>query len=347
MHEARLYEPLEDGAVRCGLCQRRCLIAPGQRGFCQTRRNDGGQLQSLVYGRLAALESRPIEIKPFFHLYPGSTALTYCAYGCNLRCAWCQNWHLSRTDPLAKSAPYLSPEDLVEAALRGGDQGLCASFSEPALLHEYNLDAFPLAKRAGLYTCYVSNGMLTAEALEELAAAGLDAIKIDVKGDTEVYATWCGAKDVEGPWATASRALALGLHMEIVHLVVTGVNDGEDALSALVDEHLRHAGPDVPLHFTRYYPAYKMDAPATPISTLERAYEMAKAAGVRYPYLGNVTGHPGENTWCPRCGQLLIERRGYTVARILLTAEGRCPGCGETVPVRRYGEALCLSPVGS
>ncbi|MGC8786558.1 MAG: AmmeMemoRadiSam system radical SAM enzyme [Anaerolineae bacterium] len=319
-------------ALQCTLCRRGCLIKDGEVGFCRTRRNAHGQLESVVYGRLAALESRPIEIKPFFHFYPGSTALTYCCYSCNLRCRWCQNWHLSRTDPLSVQAEYVSPQDLVDMALHLGDRGLCCSFTEPTLLHEYNLATFSLAKAAGLYTCYVSNGYMTIGTLRELHKAGLDAIKIDVKGDAEVYREYCAAPDGEKVWETAAAAKEIGLHVEIVNLVVTDVNDSERALRYVIQSHLQAVGPETPLHFTRYFPAYQMHAPPTPIPTLEHAYRLARQAGLTYVYLGNVPGHPAENTYCPSCGQLLIERSGYRMRRNLLTPSKQCPSCGCKIP---------------
>ena len=322
-----------EGALQCSLCRRGCLINPREVGFCRTRHNMGGRLQSIVYGRLAALESRPIEIKPFFHFHPGSTALTYCNYSCNLRCRWCQNWHLSRTDPVQTQPRYVSPENLVDMALRFGDQGLCCSFTEPTLLHEYNLAAFSLAKAAGLYTCYVSNGYMTVDTLQELQAAGLDAIKIDVKGDAQVYREYCAAAHGEMVWETACAAKDMGLHVEIVNLVVTGVNDSELALRTLIARHLEAVGSETPLHFTRYRPAYQMYTPPTAISTLERAYDLARQAGLVYPYLGNVPGHPGENTYCPSCSQLLLERSSYTVRRNFLTPLNECPSCGKVIPV--------------
>jgi len=324
-----------DQTVHCSLCRRHCLVRPGEVGFCRTRRNVRGHMQSLVFGRLAALESRPIEIKPLFHFHPGSTALTYCSYSCNLRCRWCQNWHLSRTDPGQVEAPYVSPEGLVDMALDAGDQGLCCSFTEPTLLHEYNLAAFALAKAAGLYTCYVSNGYMTVETLQALRDAGLDAIKIDVKGDAEVYREYCDAPHGETVWQTASAAKQMGLHVEIVNLVVTGVNDSEAALRGLIERHLAAVGAETPLHFTRYHPAHEMRAPPTPIATLQKAHQWARQAGVAYPYLGNVHGHPALNTYCPSCGQLLIERLAYRVRRVWLTPSGQCPACERHIPVIR------------
>jgi pyruvate formate lyase activating enzyme len=324
-----------DQTVRCSLCQRRCLLRPGQLGFCRTRRNVRGRVESLVVGRLAALESRPIEIKPFYHFYPGTSALTYCCYSCNLRCRWCQNWHLSRTDPSCSEVPYIAAEKLVQAALDAGDQGLCCSFTEPTLLHEYNLAAFPLAKAAGLYTCYVSNGYMTLETLQALREAGLDAIKIDIKGDADVYREYCDAPQGERVWETAAAAKEMGLHVEIVNLVVTGVNDSEAALRDLVARHLDAVGPETPLHLTRYHPAHEMRAPPTPIATLKQAHRWAREAGVAYAYLGNVHGHGGTNTYCPSCGELLIERSPYRTARVSLTPSSQCPGCGQLIPVVR------------
>jgi pyruvate formate lyase activating enzyme len=218
-------------------------------------------------------------------------------------------------------------------ALHLGDEGLCCSFTEPTLLHEYNLAAFPLAKVAGLYTCYVSNGYMTVGTLQELQAAGLDAIKIDVKGDAAVYNECCDAPHGERVWETAAAAKRMGLHVEIVNLVVTGINDSEQALRDLIERHLEAVGGETPLHFTRYQPAYRMHAPPTPVHTLERAHELAWQAGVAYPYLGNVHGHPAENTYCPSCGQLLIERFSYSVRQVLLTRSKQCPACGRHIPV--------------
>jgi len=331
--EARLYRLLEDGAARCGLCARGCVVAPGHVGFCGTRRNEDGRLVALSYELLAAVESRPIEIKPFFHFYPGTTALTYAGRGCNLRCAWCQNAHLSRATPNPARDARLAPEEIVTLALTWGDAGLCCSFSEPALLHEFNLEAFRLARAAGLYTCYVSNGMLTIQALHELASAGLDAIKVDVKGDDDVYYRYCQGPGAGPVWTTIREVRELGIHLEIVHLVIPGVNDDEADLLRFIARYMVDAGPDTPLHFTRYYPAGGFAAPSTPIATLERAWEMARAAGVRFPYLGNVPGHPAENTACPICRKPLIERWGYRVRANHLTAEGSCPNCGEAIPI--------------
>jgi pyruvate formate lyase activating enzyme len=330
--ECPLYERVERG-VRCGICERRCTVLEGKEGFCGSRKNISGRLFTLAYGDISALESRPIEIKPFFHFYPGSTSLTFSTWGCNFRCPWCQNWHLSRGKPDPEKANYISPQKMVEMAIKHGDVGLCVSFQEPTLLFEYSLDVFPLAKEKGLYTCYVSNGYLTMEALSMLHRAGLDAINIDIKGDGEVYSKYCRGVDVEVVWRNASEAKRMGMHVEMINLVIPGVNDDDECINWIIKRHLHEVGPETPLHFTRYHPAYKFTNPSTKVETLEKAYEMARDAGILYPYIGNVPGHRYENTYCPECGTLLIERRNFVILEYNLTEGDRCPRCNRKIHI--------------
>lgn len=331
--EAILYERLGNDKVRCGLCERRCTINLGSKGFCGTRMNVNGRLYTLVYGDISALESRPIEIKPFFHYWPGSTALTFSTWSCNLNCVWCQNFYLSKTKPNPKMARYYSHEQIVRTALSAGDEGLCASFQEPTLLTDWTLPLFKLGRERSLYGCYVSNGYMTLEALKMLKEAGMDGLKIDVKGDAEVYKRYCGGVDVEVVWRNAREAKRLGLHVEIVNLIVTGVSDDENCLRWVVERHLKEVGPETPIHFTRYYPAYKFHSPPTRVETLEKAYEIARNEGVLYPYVGNVSGHRYENTYCPSCGGLLIKRYGYRVIQYKITKDKTCPKCGQRIPI--------------
>jgi pyruvate formate lyase activating enzyme len=238
-----------------------------------------GKLYTIVYGNLSAIESRPIEIKPFVHYWPGSTALTFSTWSCNFDCVWCQNWSLSKTFPDCSNFSYFSPEKIVELAVRKGDEGLCSSFQEPTLLSDWNLDLFKLGKAKGLYSCYVSNGYMTIEALRLLWGAGMDGLKVDLKGAAEVYRRFCGGVDVERVWRNIREGRKIGFHVEIVNLVVTGVNDEEECFRQLIERHLKEAGPETPLHFTRYQPAYKFNNPATPIGTLEKACELASGLG--------------------------------------------------------------------
>ncbi|MEM3566799.1 MAG: AmmeMemoRadiSam system radical SAM enzyme [Candidatus Bathyarchaeia archaeon] len=332
--EALFYKRLDGDRVKCSLCERKCEIVKGGVGFCRTRRNFGGKLYTLVYGDISAVESRPIEIKPFFHYWPGSKALTFSTWSCNFDCAWCQNYHLSKATPDPAKAVYYSPEKIVELALAYGDAGLCASFQEPTLLTEWVIQAFSLGKRRGLkYCCYVSNGYMTIKALKALRDAGMDGLKIDVKGDHETYMRYCSGADVEKVWRNAAEAKRLGLHVEVVNLVISGVNDSENTLQWVIEKHLKHVGPEAPLHFTRYFPAYKFHNPPTKVEVLEKAYEMARKAGVLYPYIGNVIGHKYENTHCPTCGEKLIMRYGYYVLKYAVTEDKRCPKCGTRIPI--------------
>jgi len=333
VREALLYRKSRNDKVQCTLCERRCVIQPTQKGVCKTRMNIDGRLYTLVYGDLSAVESRPIEIKPFFHYWPGSTALTFSTWSCNFDCVWCQNHHLSKIEPNPFKSTNIPHEKIVAIAVSNKDEGLCASFQEPTVLTEWVLPLFKMGSERELYCCYVSNGYMTLEALKLLREAGMDGLKMDVKGDKETYQKYCGGADVDKVWRNAHQAKKMGFHVEIVNLVVTGVNDDEECLRWVIKKHLKMVGPETPLHFTRYYPAYKFHNPPTKVETLEKAYSIAKEAGVQYPYLGNVQGHDYENTRCPNCGELLILRTGYAVVQYRITDKKRCPKCGNMIPV--------------
>ncbi|RLG42211.1 MAG: AmmeMemoRadiSam system radical SAM enzyme [Thermoproteota archaeon] len=333
IRNAPLYDSMGRDVV-CKVCERRCRIPPSKRGFCGTKINIDGSLYTLVYGDLSAMESRPIEIKPFYHYWPGSSAMTISTWSCNFRCPWCQNWHLSRRLPDPSTATYVAPELVIERAKRAGDRGICVSFNEPTMLFEYSLDLFRLAKGEGMYCCFVSNGYMTEEALKMLCSSGMDGLKIDIKGGERAYKEFVGSADWRVPWRNAKLALTLGIHVEIVYLIVPGVNDSEEDITLAVEMHLRELGPDVPLHFTRYFPAHLYAEPPTPIEKLEYARNMAMEAGINFVYIGNVLGHEGENTYCPDCGKLLIKRFGPRVVEFHLTEEKECPRCGRHIPIR-------------
>jgi pyruvate formate lyase activating enzyme len=328
---ALLFERL-NSKLRCTLCERRCAIAEGNRGFCGVRINLKGRLYTASYANISAVELRPMEIKPFYHFYPASQAVTFSTWGCNLSCRWCQNWHLSQRRPPGRGS-RIPPEDMLRLALREGAKGTCASFNEPTLLFEYCLELFPLAREHNLYNTFVSNGYMSESALRMLANAGLDAINIDIKGNEEVYRRYCSGASASVVWRNISLAKRLGMHVEVVNLVVTGVNDSEEDFKYVVENHLRHAGEATPLHFTRYHPAYRFSAPPTSVERLEAAYELARREGVLYPYLGNVPGHRYENTYCHACGRLLIKRLGYRVLSYRLKREKRCQRCGAEIPI--------------
>ncbi len=331
VRQAMLSEQLSDGKVQCNLCERRCKLALGALGFCKTRKNIGGKLYTLVYGDISSISANPIENKPFYHFWPSSVALTIGTWSCNLTCPWCQNWHISKSPPNPKLANCLSPEEFVAQALRERCQGTSISFNEPTLLFEYSLDVFRLAREQGLYNTYVTNGYMTLEVLRMLHEAGLDAMCIDIKGDAAAVRKYCSG-DIEVVWRNVREAKKLGMHVEVVNLVIPGVNDREDQLRELTKRHICEAGKQTPLHFTAYYPAYKFDVPPTPVAMLERAHDIAVSEGLGFVYLGNVPGHRYENTYCPGCGELLIERFGLELVKINLKGNC-CSSCGREIPI--------------
>ena len=306
--------------------------------------NIDGVLYTLVYGNISSISTNPIEKKPFFHFYPGSQALTVGTYGCNFLCPWCQNWEISKLEPDPMEARCLSPQEFVKMAIGEGCQGSSISFNEPTLLFEYALDLFPHCREKGLYNTFVSNGYMTVRALEMLREVGLDAIRFDVKGDKELVNRYCGA-DSDVVWRNARRAKELGLHVEVVNLVVPGLNDSEESIHKIIDRHLSNLDSDTPLHFTRFHPNYKMsDLETTPIETLEKAYRMARSEGLNFVYLGNVPGHKFENTYCPRCEKLLIERYSFSITRIELKEENQCPSCGAKIPIIIHPRQIQKAP---
>ncbi|MBS7645439.1 AmmeMemoRadiSam system radical SAM enzyme [Candidatus Bathyarchaeota archaeon] len=334
VREALLYEVEGEGMVRCLLCGRGCVIPDGGEGFCGTRRNVNGRLYTMVYGDVSSISANPIEKKPFYHFWPGSLALTVGSWSCNFTCPWCQNWEISKVKPDPCNPNFISVKEFMELMGRMGCNGTSMSFNEPTLLFEYSLDLFREASKKGYYNTFVSNGYMSEGALRMLASAGLDAINIDVKGDGVAVEKFCGA-DLEIVWRNIGLAKRLGLHVEVVTLVIPGVNSSPETLKEIAIRLLAEAGPDTPIHFTRFHPSYRMtDRPSTDIKLLEGAREIAVREGVNYAYVGNVPGHPYENTYCPKCGGLLLARLGFSLigSKVL---DGRfCASCGEEIPIK-------------
>jgi pyruvate formate lyase activating enzyme len=317
------------GRVRCLTCERRCELTDGATGWCRTRVNRGGVLYSLIYGSVSSVSANPIEKKPFFHFYPGSRALTAGSWSCNFGCPWCQNWHISKAKPPGRGS-VISPEEFIQETLRRGCQGTSISFNEPILSLEWSLEVFRLARARGLYNTFVTNGYMTDTALALLAEAGLDALNVDMKGDAAVLRRWSKDVDVERIWSRCRQARELGLHLEITTLVIPGVNEREGILRGIAERFAIELGRETPWHLSGYCPAYRFDAPPTSTADLERAWEIGRRAGLDHVYLGNVPGHPLENTYCPGCGELLVERRGFSVVRHRI-AEDRCARCHRTI----------------
>ncbi len=314
--------------VRCNVCARRCVIPIGGQGWCRTRENRAGQLVTLIYGAVSSQAANPIEKKPLYHFHPGTWCYTVGSWSCNFGCPWCQNWDISKVPP--DGGEYVSPERMIELTRRSGCEGTSISFNEPTLSLEWSLDVFRLAHARGLYNTFVTNGYQTPEALTLLIDAGLDALNVDVKGDAIAVKKYGKGIDVEKVWAICKLARSHGVHLEITTLVIPTVNDSPATLRGIASRIVGDLGPDVPWHVTAYYPAYKFNAPPTPIGTLERAWHMGKEAGLHFIYVGNVPGHRYDNTYCPQCDGLLIERRGFDVLRNDVR-NGRCPRCQQPV----------------
>ena len=330
LREALLYEKREDDKVRCETCARFCTILPGKLGFCKTRKNLNGKLFTLEYGNISSISPNPIEKKPFFHFHPGSYALTVGSWSCNFTCPWCQNWDISKTHPEAEKPNFISPEELIELVEKCNCQGTSISFNEPTLMLEYSLDVFKLARKKGYYNTFVTNGYMSLKALELLAESGLNAMNIDVKGCEGSVKKYCKA-DVKHVWKVIKRAKELGVHVELTTLVIPTVNDSEKCLREIARK-IAKLDDEIPWHITRYFPAYKFSLPPTPIQTLEKARRIGIEEGLKYVYLGNVPGHLFENTYCPNCGELLIERYVFDVVKIRLK-DKKCPKCEEEIPI--------------
>jgi len=332
--EAYLYKKLEDNVTQCQTCCRECVVRPGKVGFCRTRENRDGKLFSLEYGLISSLSVNPIEKKPLFHFYPGTNFLTIGSWSCTFTCPWCQNWDISKTGPQDKgpASKTISPRQLVRMAKQHNCKGTSMSLSEPTTFLEYAADVFELAKAENLANTVVTNGYFTSEAAELLVEKGADAFNMDVKGDNETYKKYCNA-DAEKVRQNIRRLREKGAHLELTTLLIPRVNDSDQCLKEIAERIKKEAGPETPWHISRYFPAYKFERPATPFTTLERAWNIGKERGLLYVYLGNVPGHNYENTYCPSCQELLIGRNGFVVYKNVLTKDRRCPSCGREIAV--------------
>ncbi len=335
--EGELYEAQNDNSVVCYACGHRCLIREGKRGICQVRFNKNGRLL-VPWGYVAALQVDPIEKKPFFHLLPGSEALTFGMLGCDFHCSYCQNWLSSQTlrDPASDiSVGYvkrLSAEQVVAYALHSGASVIASSYNEPLITSEWAVGIFKLAKQAGIKCAFVSNGNATPEVLRYLQPF-LVAYKIDLKTMQDRQYRKLGGV-LNHVLDSIRLAHELGLFVEVVTLVVPGFNDSTDELME-AGRYIASVSTDIPWHVTAFHPDYKMtDPPQTSVKTLIRAAEIGQEAGLKYVYAGNIPGRTRdyENTTCPNCGTTLIQRYSYVIQDYHLTAEGKCPQCGLGIP---------------
>lgn len=335
MHPARLWKPLKDGKLQCRLCSHFCLIDPGGRGRCAVRENKGGELFTLVFERAAAVNIDPVEKKPLYHFMPGSRTFSFGTMGCNLECSFCQNYSLSQ--PPRQGLPIegrkVNPGLLVRAAQDAGCSSMSYTYSEPTIFFELMFETARLARESGLRNIMVSNGFMSPECLDELDGL-IDAINVDLKGFTpSFYEDVCGAR-LEPVKKNLVRIRELGWWLEVTTLVIPGLNDAAEELGEMASFIAEELGAGTPWHLSRFHPDFRMlDRPPTPVSTLERAWEIGRAAGLEYVYVGNVPGNAHNSTICPGCGETAIEREGFTALGGTLR-DGKCSACGREIAGR-------------
>ncbi|MBT0160273.1 AmmeMemoRadiSam system radical SAM enzyme [Candidatus Bathyarchaeota archaeon A05DMB-2] len=334
MHEAMLYEKQDDKKVRCHLCARRCLISDGSTGFCLVRKNEGGTLFTINYAKAVSAAVDPISKKPLSHFNPGSLVMSIAATGCNFRCQFCDNWMISQDREVAGN--IFPPAAVVKTAKERNCQGISYTYTEPTIFMEYAYDTAKLASQVGFFNTFVTNGYMTPEAVKTIAPY-LDAATVDFKGggDPDFYKSVSAVPDVKPIYETLEELKRNGVHVEITNLVIPKIGDSMEKIKELATWIRDTLGRDTPFHLLRFHPDYKMTTtPATSIEIMEHAYMTAKDVGLNYTYLGNVPGHPAENTYCPNCDELLIKRYSFEITRWNLTKDMRCPVCGTVIPIK-------------
>ncbi len=337
MREALLYEELSNNLVRCNLCARRCVIKDGSTGFCRVRKNISGKLYSLVYGKACAANVDPIGKKPLSHFHPGSLVMSIATVGCSFHCQFCDNWVISQDREI--SGRNLPPEEVVRLAEEYGCHGISYTYTEPTVFFEYAYDTAVIAKKKGLFNTFVTNGYMTPEAVKFISPY-LDAATVDFKGggDPDFYRRFCSVPTVEPIYKSLMEMKRFNIHIEITNLVIPKVGDSIDRIRNLATWIRENIGEDTPFHLLRFHPNYKMDhIPVTEPRVLEEAYEASREAGLNYVYLGNLPGHKYENTYCPRCRELLIKRFSFDIVKWNITEDMKCPRCGLDIPIKgRY-----------
>jgi pyruvate formate lyase activating enzyme len=327
MKEAMLYEKMDENRVKCFLCNHHCLIQEGRRGTCYVRENQGGTLYSLVYGRVISQNVDPVEKKPLYHFFPGSTSFSIATTGCNFRCLQCQNHEISQMPRESGRiiGNHVDPETIVEQALQYHSKSIAYTYTEPTIYFEYARDVAIQANSKDIKNVFVTNGYMTTEALQAIHPQ-LHAANVDLKSfSRDFYRDTCGAK-LEPVLDSIRTMKELGIWIEVTTLIIPGMNDTESELRQIAG-FLLSVGPEVPWHISAFYPTYKMtDRPRTPVQSLHRAKKIGKEVGLRYVYCGNVPGDDGENTFCYQCEELLVERWGYRIQKNRIES-GKCPSC--------------------
>ena len=329
--EARYYKKHPDREIECTLCPRFCKLGDKERGYCGVRENMGGTYYTLVYGKACSVHVDPIEKKPLFHYLPRSNALSIATAGCNVNCKFCQNWEISQVRPEQVQNYDFPPHSVVESAQKYRCPVIAYTYTEPVIFFEYMYDTSQEARKKGIKSVVITGGHINPEPIEDLTKV-VDAIKVDLKAFSEdFYKNY-----VKGELQPVLEAIKIifksNVWLELVYLVIPTLNDSSNEIRRVCRWIMKEIGPDVPLHFSRFYPNYLMkNLPPTPVSTLERIRKIALEEGIRYVYIGNVPGHPAESTFCPYCKEVIIERVGFQVNKIELQG-GRCKYCNKPIP---------------
>jgi len=329
-HDAMWYERLPDKAVRCLLCPRECVVVEVERGYCGVRENQAGDYKTLVYGALCSINMDPIEKKSLYHYLPGTTALSVATAGCNMECKFCQNWRISQYRPEQVDSLIVPPENLVNVARNRGSPTMAFTYSEPVVFYEYMHDAAAEGRKQGVGSVMISNGYIREDPMRELCKH-LTGVKVDLKAFTETFYKEQCAGHLEPVLHTLEVLADVGIHTEVVVLLIPTLNDSADEIRKMAKWLVGHMGPDVPVHFSRFHPTYRVkNLPPTPVATLDRARKTAMDSGLRFVYVGNVPFHEGGHTYCPGCGKVVIKRVGYRTDASNLR-DGKCRSCGRAI----------------
>ncbi|TLS74270.1 AmmeMemoRadiSam system radical SAM enzyme [Mariprofundus erugo] len=329
---ARYWHDTGDGRIQCDLCPRDCRLHDGQRGFCFVRKREGDHLVLTTYGRSSGFCIDPVEKKPLYHFYPGSAVLSFGTAGCNLACAFCQNWDISKSRAFDRLCDQADPEAIAAAALRHDCRAVAFTYNDPVIFLEYAVDTAIACHEAGVGTIAVTAGYIAAPAHEEFFAH-MDAVNVDLKSFSDAfYHRLCAAR--LQPVLDTLRYIRheTDAWLEITTLLIPGENDSDEELTAMCDWIAGHLGPDVPLHFSAFHPDWKLkDKSPTPVATLQRARRIALHAGLHYVYTGNVRDPEGGSTYCPRCHNPVIARDWYEIIDYQLSGAGCCPRCNTLI----------------
>lgn len=332
LHEVMFYEKLADKKIKCTICPRYCVVAAGNRGYCRNKENQGGNYYTLVYGKTRGTPNiDPIEKKPLFHFLPKSRAFSFATAGCNFQCQNCQNWQISQSTPEEYPNEDWSPKRIVSYCSEKEIPVIAFTYSEPTVFYEYMYDTAKLARENKIAGVMISNGYINEKPLRQLCEQ-LSAVKIDLKSfSDDFYRKICGGQ-LQPVLNTLLTLKKIGIWFEIVVLVIPTLNDSDEELKKMCAWIKDNLGTDVPLHFSRFRKDYKLtDLPSTPVKTLEKAYSIAREAGLKFVYLGNISPHDSESTYCPNCKKVLIKRIGYETTVINLK-KGKCASCQASIP---------------